>query len=120
MSRPNNTQETGQNWSGDPVLDEGAPPRKARGPDPVLHQGPSDNLLLTDYTPWHGPNSENAHGASKSLAKGPNMALRKGPSGYVARGPNSNLVKGARPHLAKGSIFSQALKKDSPPSSKRL
>ncbi|KAF2365230.1 WW domain [Trinorchestia longiramus] len=93
---------------------------KAMGPDPALHQGPSDDLLLTNYAPWHGPNSENALGPCHSLAKGPNFILRRGPSSYVPRGANASLAKGARSNLAKGSIFSQALKKDSPPSSKRL
>ncbi|XP_018017657.1 BAG family molecular chaperone regulator 3 [Hyalella azteca] len=101
-----------------PTDDNGS---RALGPDPALHRGPCDDLLLTDYTPWHGPNSENIIGPSKSLARGPNLALRRDQSNsYVPLGPNASLVKGPRPSLAKGSIFSQALKKDSPPSSKRL
>merc|ERR1719422_2570174 len=66
---------------------------KAKGPNPSLRKGPNDDLLLTDYVTWNGPDHDNRKGPNKSIAKGPNMSLRSGPSG-LANGPNPALRKG--------------------------
>merc|ERR1712227_410613 len=53
----------------------------AKGPNPALRKGPNDDLLLTDYVTWNGPNASLRKGANASVAKGPNPANRRGPSG---------------------------------------
>merc|ERR1711872_622121 len=75
----------------------------AKGPNPSLRKGPNDDLLLTDYVTWNGPNPELRNGANRSVAKGPNPDLHKGPSGG-AKGPSSANRKGPQ-GLAKGSIY---------------
>merc|ERR1719219_478304 len=53
----------------------------AKGPDPLLRKGPNDDLLLTDYVEWNGPNPNLRSGQDKKLSKGPNLQLQKGPQG---------------------------------------
>jgi len=77
---------------------------KAVGPNPNLRKGPNDDLLLTDYVTWNGPDPELRQGPSKSNARGPNASLRRGPSG-AAKGPNLSLRNGPTKNLAKGSIY---------------
>jgi len=78
----------------------------AKGPNPALRKGPNDDLLLTDYVTWNGPNASLRKGANASVAKGPNPANRRGPSGSAgAKGPNPENRKGPQ-GLAKGSIYS--------------
>ncbi|XP_067013916.2 uncharacterized protein [Anabrus simplex] len=80
---------------------------KTGGPDPSLHKGPNDELLLADYVTWNGPNPDLLHsGGRVSLAKGPNKSLL-GERKYHAKGPNSELRKGPLIGLAKGSIYSR-------------
>ncbi|CAH2985122.1 unnamed protein product [Chilo suppressalis] len=74
----------------------------AGGPDPALHQGPNDSLLLLDYLPWNGPNPEYCGSAAKTHGASP------GPSG-VARGPAA-LARGPA-GLAAGSIYRRINKK---------
>merc|ERR550532_1524261 len=83
---------------------------KAKGPNPSLRKGPNDDLLLTDYVTWNGPDHDNRKGPNKSMAKGPNMSLRAGPSG-LAKGPNpalrkgpSGLSHGPGAHLSNGTM----------------
>ncbi|XP_076045971.1 uncharacterized protein LOC143028156 isoform X2 [Oratosquilla oratoria] len=83
---------------------------KAQGPNKDLYHGPSENLLLSDYQAWQGPNPENIDRQGKGLAKGPNQSLRTGPSS-LAKGANSSLCKGPR-NLAKGSQFRQGIRKE--------
>merc|ERR1719507_1387900 len=51
----------------------------AKGPNPALCKGPNDDLLLTDYVPWNGPNPNLRKGTNASLAKGPSSSLAQGP-----------------------------------------
>ncbi|XP_022242295.1 uncharacterized protein LOC106459851 isoform X2 [Limulus polyphemus] len=44
----------------------------AKGPDPSLHKGPCDDLLLKDYVPLNGPDPNNHKGPNPALQKGPN------------------------------------------------
>jgi len=86
----------------------------AKGPNPALRKGPNDDLLLTDYVTWNGPNASLRKGANASVAKGPNPANRRGPSGSAgAKGPNPENRKGPQ-GLAKGSIYS-SFKAELPP-----
>ena len=87
---------------------------KAVGPNAALRKGPNDDLLLTDYVTWNGPDPDIRKGPS-NLAKGPNAKLlTKGPNvkstrtfgSSLARGPNPDNCKGPR-GLATGSIFMQ-------------
>ncbi len=84
---------------------------KAKGPNPDLRKGPNDDLLLTDYVTWNGPDPTLRHGPDKASARGPNPSLRKGPKGASinngegAKGPNPTLRKGPNPNLVKGSVF---------------
>merc|ERR1711981_1190081 len=48
---------------------------KAKGPNPTLRKGPNDDLLLTDYVTWNGPDLELRKGPNKSIARGPNLSL---------------------------------------------
>lgn len=102
-------------------IDPENPPRKtlAKGPNAALRKGPNDDLLLTDYVTWNGPDPDLRRGTNRSLAKGPNAQLRRGASGgangsrvvgssRIARGPNPNLRKGPAAGAAKGSIYAQA------------
>merc|ERR1711988_1454637 len=74
---------------------------RALGPNASLRKGPNDDLLLTDYVTWNGPDPDLRKGPSK-LAKGANSDLKKTkPS--LARGPNAENYKGPR-SLAIGSI----------------
>jgi hypothetical protein len=75
----------------------------AKGPNPTLRKGPNDDLLLTDYVTWNGPNPEFRKGANRAGAKGPNPEFHKGPGGGT-KGPSSANRKGAQ-GLAKGSIY---------------
>jgi len=77
---------------------------KAVGPNPNLRKGPNDDLLLTDYVTWNGPDPELRNGPSKGNARGPNTDLRRGPSGS-AKGPNLSLRKGPAKNAANGSIY---------------
>jgi hypothetical protein len=78
---------------------------RALGPNASLRKGPNDDLLLTDYVTWNGPDPDLRKGPSK-LAKGANTDLKKTkPS--LAKGPNSENYKGPR-SLAIGSISAQA------------
>lgn len=77
---------------------------KAVGPNPNLRKGPNDDLLLTDYVTWNGPDPELRQGPSQSNARGPNTSLSKGPSGG-AKGPNLSLRKGPTQNMAHGSIY---------------
>jgi len=78
----------------------------ARGPNPNLRKGPNDDLLLTDYVTWNGPNAALRKGSNGSAAKGPNPANVKGPAGRSgAKGQNPANRKGPQ-GLAKGSMYS--------------
>ncbi|KAK7872646.1 hypothetical protein R5R35_002645 [Gryllus longicercus] len=81
---------------------------KASGPNPDLHLGANDELLLADYMTWSGPNPELLQTPSprSSLAKGPDPTLL-GERTYKPRGPNAELRKGPLRGLAKGSIYSR-------------
>lgn len=90
----------------------------AKGPNAALRKGPNDDLLLTDYVTWNGPDPDLRRGTNRCLAKGPNAQLRRGASGgargsrvvgssRIARGPNPNLRKGPAVGAAKGSIYAQ-------------
>lgn len=82
---------------------------KACGPNANLRKGPNDDLLLTDYVTWNGPDPDIRKGPSESLAKGPRKS--KGPTGLsmggsLARGPDPSNQKGPA-GLATGSLLSQ-------------
>jgi len=80
---------------------------RALGPNPGLRKGPNDDLLLTDYVTWNGPDPDIRKGPSTKLAKGPNPNLSKSKGlRTLAKGPNGENHKGPR-GLAMGSIFSQ-------------
>eukprot|EP00094_Tigriopus_californicus_P000860 TCALIF_00830-PA protein Name:"Similar to BAG3 BAG family molecular chaperone regulator 3 (Homo sapiens)" AED:0.06 eAED:0.06 QI:112/0.77/0.7/1/0.88/0.9/10/0/641 len=76
----------------------------AKGPNPGLRRGPNDDLLLTDYITWNGPNPDIRQGSGNTCAKGPNAKLRKG-GGSGSKGPNLSLRKGPMTTLAKGSMY---------------
>jgi len=86
---------------------------RALGPNPGLRKGPNDDLLLTDYVTWNGPDPDIKRGPS-NLDKGPNpdntctsttrQSLAKG--SRLAKGPNPDKKKGPQ-GLAMGSIFLQ-------------
>lgn len=82
----------------------------AKGPNPALCKGPNDDLLLTDYVTWNGPNPNLRKGTNASLAKGPCSSLAQGPRG-LANGPNRANAKGPQglakgpSCLAKGSMY---------------
>merc|ERR1711894_706093 len=84
---------------------------KAKGPNPSLRKGPNDDLLLTDYVTWNGPDHDNRKGPNKSIAKGPNASNRCGPSG-LANGPNPALRKGpaGKSNGPNGNLSNGALK----------
>jgi len=71
----------------------GADASLAKGPDPALRKGPNDDLLLTDYVEWNGPNPTLRNGSDASLSQGANHNLIKGPKGK-ALGPNPANRKG--------------------------
>jgi len=75
----------------------------AKGPNPDLCKGPNDDLLLTDYVVWNGPNASLRKGPNSKLAGGPNPSLRKGPL-CASVGPNPALVKGPQVKT-KGSMI---------------
>ncbi|XP_023938009.1 uncharacterized protein LOC112045870 isoform X2 [Bicyclus anynana] len=75
------------------------------GANPLLRQGPKDNLLLEDYMTWNGPNPDLRYGASVK----PDGPEPRGKSSSLARGP-SGLAKGPG-GLAKGSIYQKHNKK---------
>jgi len=78
----------------------------AKGPNPSLRKGPNDDLLLTDYVTWNGPNTALKKGPNASAAKGPNPANRQNFNNKtVANGPNPANRKGPQ-GLAKGSVYS--------------
>uniref|UniRef100_A0A1B6DE45 WW domain-containing protein n=1 Tax=Clastoptera arizonana TaxID=38151 RepID=A0A1B6DE45_9HEMI len=70
---------------------------KPCGHNKDLHQGPNDNLLLSDYVTWTGSNH--------SLVKGPDK-YNLGKT-QIAWGPDPKLRKGPLRGLAKGSIYSR-------------
>jgi len=77
----------------------------AKGPNPSLRKGPNDDLLLTDYVTWNGPNTALKKGPNASAAKGPNPANRQNFNNKtVANGPNPANRKGPQ-GLAKGSVY---------------
>jgi len=78
----------------------------ANGPNPALRKGPNDDLLLTNYVTWNGPNAALRKGPNSAVAKGPNPENMKGPCARVGpKGPNPENRKGPQ-GLAKGSIYS--------------
>ncbi|XP_071444724.1 uncharacterized protein [Hetaerina americana] len=77
---------------------------KVTGPNPDLHKGPNDELLLVDYVTWNGPNSNYCTSKAGKMSKGVNFNLRQG-SSNLAKGPNQDMFKGPVKNLAKGSIY---------------
>jgi len=81
----------------------------AQGPNQALRKGPNDDLLLTDYVVWNGPDTSNrkgtnkdlVHGSDNALANGPNPNNRRGGAG-AALGPNPANRRGPQA-LNKGS-----------------
>jgi len=76
----------------------------SKGPNPALRKGPNDDLLLTNYVTWNGPNAAIRKGPNSAVAKGPNPENVQGPRAR-AGGPNLANRKGPQ-GLAKGSIYS--------------
>lgn len=81
---------------------------KPVGPNSDLPKGANNDLLLPDYAPWSGPDSnliiKGAH--NKTLANGHDSSLLFKDC-YIAKGPNPELRKGPMRELAQGSIYSQ-------------
>jgi len=76
----------------------------SKGPNPALRKGPNDDLLLTNYVTWNGPNAALRKGPNSAVANGPNPENLRGPRAR-AGGPNLANRKGPQ-GLAKGSIYS--------------
>lgn len=83
----------------------------AKGPNPALRKGPNDDLLLTDYVIWNGPDANLRKGPQAGLARGPNPQNRAGPQG-LAKGPNPANRKGPQV-VAKGSMLANLDTKES-------
>ncbi|XP_012281917.2 uncharacterized protein LOC105700556 isoform X4 [Orussus abietinus] len=81
---------------------------KPTGPNPDLHKGANNDLLLPDYAPWTGPdpNILSKWSYGNTTAVGHNPSLVTG-SRTTANGPNPELRKGPLRGLAQGSIYSQ-------------
>ncbi|KAG8176052.1 hypothetical protein JTE90_006833 [Oedothorax gibbosus] len=67
---------------------------RAKGPDPTLRKGPSENLLLKEYLPWRGPDPKNCKGPNTSLCRGPDPNNLGSKTESRAKGPQRDLHKG--------------------------
>lgn len=76
---------------------------KACGPNAALRKGPNDDLLLTDYVTWNGPDPDIRKGPGNGAKGAQKSLLCKGATGSCAKGPNPGNHKG--PQI--GSIFLQ-------------